>query len=67
MSTLDYHGGIQAITFLGDCPSFKNIVALWNFNIGVNEKPKMWNISKTVYRKAKTGGNWDPGYHSAHM
>ena len=44
MRTLGYHGVIQAITFLGDRPSFKIFVALWNFNIGVNGKPKMWNI-----------------------
>ena len=25
---ISYHGGIQAITFLGNWPSFKNVVAL---------------------------------------
>ncbi len=28
-----YLGGIQAITFLGNHPSF---VALWNFNMGID-------------------------------
>ncbi len=35
---IGYHGGIQAVTFLGNRLSFKNFVALWNFNMGVNGK-----------------------------
>ncbi len=35
---IGFHGGIQAITFLGNQPSFKNFVALLNFNMGVNVK-----------------------------
>ncbi len=35
---IGYHGGIQAITFLGNRPSFKNFVVLWNLNMGVNGK-----------------------------
>ena len=35
---ITYHDGIQAITFLGNQPSFKT----W----GSMGKPKMWNISK---------------------
>ncbi len=27
----------------------------------------MWNISKTVDRRAKRTQIWDSGYHSAHM
>ena len=34
MRALGYHGGIQAITFLGSGLSLKTFVALWNFNIG---------------------------------
>ncbi len=35
---IGYHGGTQAVTFLGNQPSFKNFVALWNFNMAVNGK-----------------------------
>ncbi len=35
---IDYHGGIQANTFLGNLRSFKKIVVLWKFNMGVNGK-----------------------------
>ncbi len=35
MRTLATHCGIQAITFLGKWPSFKNFVALPNFHMGV--------------------------------
>ena len=40
---IGYHGGIQAVTFLGNQPSFKKIVALGNFNMGGGSmgKPKM--------------------------
>ena len=38
---IGYHSGIQAVTFLGNQPSFKNFVALWNFNMEVN-----WKILK---------------------
>ncbi len=34
--------------------------------IGVNGKPKMWNISKTANRRAKRTKIWDSGYYSAH-
>ena len=36
----------------------------WHFEILTWEsvwKPKMWNISKTVYRRAKRTKNWDSG------
>ncbi len=33
---IGYDGGIRAVTFLANRPSVKNIVALWNFNMGVN-------------------------------
>ncbi len=33
---ISYHGGIQAVIFLGNQPSFKNVVA--NFNMAVNGK-----------------------------
>ncbi len=32
------HGGIQAVTFLGNQPSYKHFVTLCNFNMGVNGK-----------------------------
>ena len=42
------------------------ILALWNFNMDVNGKPKMWNISKTADCRAKRMTIWDSGYYSAH-
>ena len=33
-----YHGGMQAITVLGNRPSFTKFVALWSFNIEVKGK-----------------------------
>ncbi len=45
----DSHGGLQAITFLGNRPS---LTILWHFEILTRElrrKTKMWNISKTVF------------------
>ncbi len=30
-------------------------------------KPKQWNISKTVDRRAKRTKFWDSGYYSTHM
>ena len=35
----------------------KHFVALRNFNIGLNGKPEMWNISKTADRRAKRTKN----------
>ncbi len=35
---ISYHGGIQAIAFVGNRLSVKSFVALWNFNMGVNGK-----------------------------
>ena len=49
---IGYHGAIQAITFLGNRPSFK---MLWHFEILTWDsmgKPKMWNISKTANGRA---------------
>ena len=54
------YGGIQAITFLGNRPSFKT---LWHFEIfimGVGGKnPKMCNILKTADHRAKRMKIWD--------
>ncbi len=52
---IGYHGGKQAIVYLGNRASFLNFVALWNFNMGVNGK-SMWhcNILKTTGRRAKS-------------
>ncbi len=33
-----YHGAMHAITLPGNWPSFTKLMALWNFNIGVNGK-----------------------------
>ena len=35
---IGYHDGIQAVTFFGNQPSFKKIVAHWNFNMWINGK-----------------------------
>ena len=62
-----YHGGIQAITLLGNRPSFTK---LWHLEILTLEsmgKPKMWNILKTADRRVKRMKIWDSGYYSAHM
>ena len=40
-----YHGGMQTITFLGNRPIYKKIVALRNFNMGVNGKMLRCGIS----------------------
>ncbi len=64
---IGYHGRIQAITFLGNRPSLKK---LWHFKILTWEsmgKPKMWNISKTVDRRANQTKIWDLGCYSVHM
>ncbi len=50
---ISYHGGIQAITFLGNRPNLK---ILRHFEILTWEpmgKPKMWNISKTDNHRVK--------------
>ena len=39
----------------------------WNFNMGVNGKPKMWHISKMATCRAKRTKIWDSGPYSAHM
>ncbi len=47
------HGGMQAVTLLGNRPSLQN---LWHFEIFTLEsmgKPKIWNISKTDDCRAK--------------
>ncbi len=44
--TYGSHRGIYSYRYLGGLAKFKNFVALSNFNMGVNGKPKMWNISK---------------------
>ncbi len=54
MRALGYYGGIQAITFLANRPSFKN---LWHLEILTwesMEKTKMWNIWKTADHRVKT-------------
>ena len=33
-----HHNGIQAVTFHDNRPIFKNVMALWNVNMGVNGK-----------------------------
>ncbi len=43
---IDYHGGVQAIIFLGNQPSFENFLTLGNFNVGVNGKIIMCAISR---------------------
>ena len=35
---IGYHGGMQAVTFLGNPPSYKHFVTLCGFNMGVNGK-----------------------------
>ena len=35
---IGYYSRIQAVTFLGNRSSFKNFVALLNFNMGINGK-----------------------------
>ncbi len=51
-----YHGWTQAITFLGNQPSFINILAVWNFNGG------RWgnrNMCNTLKRREKQMKIWD--------
>ena len=51
---IGYHGEMQAVNFNGNPPSYKHFVTLCRFNMGVNGKiMKMWNILKTVDRRAK--------------
>ena len=40
----DYHGRIQAITYLGNWQSLKKLMTLWNFVIGVNGIRKSWKL-----------------------
>ena len=50
---IGYHGGIQAITFLGNRPRFKNLTcSQWKIL-------KMCNILKTAARRAKRMKMWD--------
>ncbi len=60
-----YHGGMQAVTLLGNRPSFTKCMAL--LTLESMGKPKMWNISKTADRRAKRTKIWDSGYYSTHM
>ncbi len=49
---------------------YHKLKSLWHFEILTLEsmgKPKMWNITKTVNRRAKQAKIWDSGYYSAHM
>ncbi len=62
---IGYHGGIQAITFLGNRPSLK---ASWHFETLTLEsmgKANMWNISKMADHRAKQPKMWDSGSYSA--
>ena len=52
---------------LAICQKIKNFVALRNFSIGVNGKPKMWNISKTADCRAKRTNIWVSGYYSVYI
>ena len=56
---IGYHVRINAITFLGDWPSLKN---LWNFNMEEWENLKMLNILKTADHRAKGIQMWDSSY-----
>ncbi len=67
MRTLATMVEYRLLLFLAIGQSFKHFVALWNFNMGVNGKPKMWNISKTDDRRAKRAKIWDSRSYSAHM
>ena len=64
---IGYHGGIQAITFLGNWSSFTNFVALEILTLESMGKPKMWDILKTDGRRAKRTKIWDSGYYSAYI
>ncbi len=58
---IGYHGGIQALAFLGNRPRFKIV---WHFEILTWDsmgKPKMWVISKTANRKGETDENFGLG------
>ncbi len=61
MRTLGYYGAIQAITFLANRPTFKNLT--WE-SMG---KTKMLNILKTVNHRAKMTKIWDSWYYSAYV
>ena len=56
-----YHRVMQAITLLGNRPRFTKFMSRWNFNIGVNGEPKMWEVSKTADRRVKRTKIWDSG------
>ncbi len=50
-----YHGRIPAITFLAIGPSFKNLVGLWNFDIGVNGN----SLKRAIpYKQLRVERNW---------
>ncbi len=58
---IGYHGGIQAIAFLGNWPSFE--ILTWESM----QKTKIWNISKTADRRAKRLKIGDSGYYTVHI
>ena len=58
-------GVYTVMDILGICQKNKNFVALRNFSIGVNGKPKMQNNSKTANRRANRTKIWDSGCYSA--
>ena len=62
---IGYHGGIEAITFLGNWPSLKFFCHFEILTCESMGKPKVW-ISKMANRRAKRI-IWDAGYYSEHM
>ncbi len=61
---ISWHGGIQAIPFFDNRPSFTDFVSLWNCNMGVNgicslkcEISRKWLV---VERNGRKFGTWDP-------
>ncbi len=54
-----YYGGMQAITLLGNRPSFSTLESMG--------KPKMWSISKREDRRVKRTKIWDSWYYNTYM
>ena len=63
---IGYHGGIQAITVLGNPPSQKHIATLCSFNMGVNGKIMKCAIF-TADRRPKRMNVWDAQSKKLHL
>ncbi len=70
--SIGYHGGIQASTFPGNWPSFKNLKwpFKWHFEIltwSQWETPNLCQILKATVHRAKGMKIWDSQSYELHM